>query len=68
MAKFLVKFKRESGNKGTKQYVPVGFEVEVNSNSSSTPFDVEVKKAVEEKLSTNFNYSCSSGLWEAKKI
>ena len=68
MAKFIVTFKKESGNRGTKQYVPVGFEVEVNANSSATPHESEVKKAVEEKLGTNFNYSCSPGLWEAQKI
>ena len=48
MAKFIVTFKKESGNRGTKQYVPVGFEVEVNANSSATPHESEVKKAVEE--------------------
>jgi hypothetical protein len=68
MTKFKVTFKKESGNRGTKQFVPVGFEVEVNSNSSATPHTGEVKRAVEEKLGTSFNYSCSPGLWEFKKI
>ncbi len=68
MTKFLVTFRKESGNKGTKQYVPVGFEVEVNANSSAAPHESEVKKSVEEKLGSVFNYSTSPGLWESKKI
>lgn len=68
MTKFKVTFKKESGNRGSKQYVPVGFEVEVNANSSANPHESEVKKAIEAKLGTNFNYSCSSSLWEAKRI
>jgi hypothetical protein len=68
MAKFLVTFEKESGLRGNKAYVPAGFEVEVDSNSSATPHESEVKRAVEAKLGTNFNYSCSPGLWKAKKI
>jgi hypothetical protein len=68
MPKFIVTFKKESGNRGSKQYVPVGFQVEVNANSSANPSESEVKKAVEEKLGTSFNYSCAPGLWDAKKI
>ena len=68
MNKFNVKFKKESGNSGSKQFVPAGFELEVVSNSSISPNDSEVKRAVEQKLGTTFNYSCASSLWEAKKI
>ncbi len=68
MAKFLVTFKKESGNRHTKSYVPAGFAVEVNANSSAIPHENEVHRAVEQKLGTKFNYSCSPGLWDAKKI
>jgi hypothetical protein len=68
MARFKVVFKKETGNRGTKQFVPLGFEVLVESNSSAIPHDSEVKRAVEEKLGTSFNYSCSRGLWEAQKL
>jgi len=68
MSKFKVVFKKETGNRGTKQFVPIGFEVEVDSNSSAIPHDSEVKRAVEAKLGTSFNYSCSRYLWEAQKL
>jgi hypothetical protein len=66
--KFLVTFKRDSGNRGSKQFMPAGSSVEVLANSSATPHTSEVKRAVEEKLGTNFNYDCSPSIWEAKKI
>ena len=69
MTKFLVTFKNESGNRSSKQYIPVGFQVEVEANSNAKPHDSEVKKAIIEKLDiSDFPYSTSSGLWEAEKI
>jgi hypothetical protein len=68
MTKFKVKFKQDSGTRGSSSYVPAGFEVEVESNSLSTPHETEVRKAVEEKLGVKFGGSTSPGLWEAKRI
>jgi hypothetical protein len=68
MTKFKVTFKKDSGNRSSSAYVPVGFEVEVESNSLGSPHEMEVKRAVEEKLGVQFNYSTSPGLWEAKRI
>jgi len=68
MTKFNVTFKKDSGNRSSSAYVPVGFEVVVESSSSSTPHETEVKKAVEEKLGVKFNYSTSPGLLEAERL
>lgn len=68
MNKFIVTFKSDSGNRGTKTFISSGFKIEVISNSSASPHESEVKKAVELKLGVSFPYSCAPGLWEVTKI
>ena len=67
MAKrFVVTFKKQSGNPGSSQFCPVGFEVEVET-SGSKPHPTEVRKAVEKKLGiSSFSYSCDADLWDCR--